>query len=842
MAEKETKKKVWTEDDEYLRFKTLLGFHRRGLPMTEEYRERLAFEGDVICQTDFAPYFLIVADLCDFMRSRGIRFVVRGSGCGCLHVWGLGISHKWLDPIKLKLPFERFLNPSRVSNPDLDIDIQDDRRHEVVEYTIQKYGKDRVARIITFGTLGAKAAIKDVGRALDVPNHAEISDRISDAIPGGKVKISEALEGSEMLRQYAEHYPKWFEMAQRCEGKTRHASIHAAGVIIAPDSLTNYLPCYFKGNPEKRNPEDWEPTTQWDMYDCEKRGLLKMDYLGLKTLRVMEDAVKLINDRREQLGQPRDFDIDEVSQKDPNTWKLLSEGKLAGVFQVERQFVRNFARRMNLMAMDPWRLAILISIIRPGMMDTGMTEEYLRRANGEAPPTPPHPKLENTLKENFGCFVFQEDCMWATRDFAGFNMSEADNLRRAIGKKQAEEMAKIKPDFLRRAVELGVTVAEAEDVWSKMESFARYGFNNAHAAAYGVVVAYQTAYLKANHPLAYMTALINSENGVGDKDRGYNAKVAEYIEEARGMGINITPPCVKLSGPLCTIDWDKNTIRFGLEMIKQVGVGSVRWIMEKGRHVNSFRDFVLACYEVSEQEVVKKGQPAGPKEWKSGVRVGKTDVVNLIKAGALDVFDPNRDRLLALYPGLSYLADKYWKQTCKVLNGRGARLIDTPEKVMEKLRKAHIEEDKVQEATLEDKLELERSLTGCFLSDKPFTPFYHVISEYQTCTAADVAANEFEDLGTFAGMLRDYRTTVIKNGKNMGKEMAFMTFSGYSCDAEVVAFSDAWAGLNAPRADGEPNVKLERGKVYLIRVKPDRNGKSAVLDSLMRLSNSAYST
>ena len=831
MSEKQETKPAWGEADEFLRFKVLKGFRERGLPQTDEYLERIKFEGEVICQTQYAPYFLIVTDLCDFMRSRGIRFLVRGSGCGSCYVWGLGISHLWLDPIKYKLPFERFLNPSRVTMPDLDIDIQDDRRHEVVAYTVEKYGKDRVARIITFGTLGAKAAIKDLARALDLPNYHEVSAKLTSAIPGGKVDLEDAIAKSELLREAQRAYPQLFEMALRAEGKARNAGVHAAGVIIAPDTITKFCPTYFTGNPDNRSPSDWEPTTQWDMYDCEERGMLKMDYLGLKTLRVIDQSVKMINYIRQAQGLKPDFDVDTIARDDRKAWKLLSDGKLAGVFQVERQFIRNFAKRMSLMDMDPWRLAVLISIIRPGMMDAGTTDSYLRRAMGEEPPTPLHPKLEKTLKENFGHLVFQEDCMWVARDLAGFTLAEADNLRRAIAKKKPKDMAAIHPHFIKGCVDFGqITEAEAEGVWAGMVTFARYGFNNAHAAAYGLVGTYQTAYLKANHPLAFMTSLINSEAGVGDKERGYNAKVAEYVEEARGMGIEVLPPCVKRSGRMCSAVVSEGRIRFGLQMIKKVGQNAVTWVLRHGRQTNSFKEFALACYEV-----VQEGEK---NEWKCYTAVGKTDVEGLIKAGALDVFDPDRERLLALSEKVLALAKKYWEQECKVRNG-STRLKLKPEDVRAELDGLSIEDDAVPHEGLEKRLATEREFTGCFLSDSPFSPFRGLIAQYDCTSEADLLSGEASGDLLFPGILRDFRVITVKNGKSKGKEMAFLTFSTYSADLEVVAFSDAWVQVrDAWKGHGHNHV--ERGKVYLVRARPDRNGGSVILNEAVRLSNTNY--
>jgi DNA polymerase-3 subunit alpha len=454
----------------FLKYKVIKGFREAGLPMTQPYLERIDFELGIIKQMGFDQYFLIVADLCRFMRSKKIKFLVRGSGCGSCVVWGLRISHKWLDPIQYGLPFERFLNPSRVTMPDLDIDIQDDRRHEVVTYTLEKYGRDRVARIITFGTMGAKVAIADTCRALQIENYQEVAAKITALIPAGKgedgknIRIADELKRNEALREQQKLYPQVFEMAQKIEGKVRHASIHAAGIIIAPDVITKYAPLFFKGNPDNRSEEDNFPTIQWDMYDAEERGMLKMDFLGLKTLRVIDQTERQIREVQKARGEAPTFDIDEIDRYDDPAWRVLAAGQTAGVFQIERGFVRNFARRMSLMRKDPWQLAILISIIRPGMMDTGATEEYLKRASGKSAPTPLDALLEETLRGNFGLFVFQEDCMWAAVRMAGLSLSKADELRRAIGKKKPKDMAAIKPEFIQGCIKNGATLEEHGDV------------------------------------------------------------------------------------------------------------------------------------------------------------------------------------------------------------------------------------------------------------------------------------------------------------------------------------------------------------------------------------------
>jgi DNA polymerase-3 subunit alpha len=815
----------------FLKYKVIKGFREAGLPMTQPYLERIDFELGIIKQMGFDQYFLIVADLCRFMRSKKIKFLVRGSGCGSCVVWGLRISHKWLDPIQYGLPFERFLNPSRVTMPDLDIDIQDDRRHEVVTYTLEKYGRDRVARIITFGTMGAKVAIADTCRALQIENYQEVAAKITALIPAGKgedgknIRIADELKRNEALREQQKLYPQVFEMAQKIEGKVRHASIHAAGIIIAPDVITKYAPLFFKGNPDNRSEEDNFPTIQWDMYDAEERGMLKMDFLGLKTLRVIDQTERQIREVQKARGEAPTFDIDEIDRYDDPAWRVLAAGQTAGVFQIERGFVRNFARRMSLMRKDPWQLAILISIIRPGMMDTGATEEYLKRASGKSAPTPLDALLEETLRGNFGLFVFQEDCMWAAVRMAGLSLSKADELRRAIGKKKPKDMAAIKPEFIQGCIKNGATLERAEFVWQNMETFGRYGFNNAHAAAYGMVGSYQTAYLKANWPVLYMTNLINSEAGVGNKDDGYNCKVAEYVEESRMMGLKVLKPCVLKSQAMCHPVWP-NQIRFGLSLVKKVSSGAVAWVGQKCRDAVSLKDFMLKSLSIELNE---------RNEERPHVMVGKGDLEGLALSGALDVFEGNRSRILAMLPTLQELAKGFHEQSCKVRAGKGARMRKTPEAVMQTLEAYRIEDDDIpNEMTLERQLEREREVTGCYLSDSPFTPYKSAIDQWVTCTVGEILQGHAEQPMIFVAVLTKFREIVVKNGKNAGQTMAIMQWGGVDGDVETAAFSRQWADIKAKPGG------VEKGKVYLVMVTPDRDGVRVNIKDILRLSNCGY--
>jgi len=884
-----------TEEDQLLRFKVMQGFERFGLTSGPKYLERAEYELGIITSLGFSGYFLLVADLCRFMRENKIRFLVRGSGCGSVCIWSLGISHKWLDPVTLELPFERFLNPDRVSNPDLDIDIDDHKRHLVVEYCQAKYGHECVAKIGTFGTLGAKAALQDIARALRLPDYQTLAQRVSSSIPGGKgVKLADELQTNEFLQEQASLYPEWFELAQKVEGKVRQAGVHAAGIIISPGPLTDLLPLHWRGDSDGRKDEQSTPVTQWDMYDVEEFGMLKVDFLGLATLHVVEDAVATINAIRVAKGLPGDFDIDTIDQYDEATWAMLDRGDLAGVFQVEKDFVRKLSRRMNLLARrDPWQMAVMVAMIRPGMLDTGQTDVMLRRASGEEEATPLHPLLKETLEKTHGILCFQEDVMLCSRDLSGFSMSEADVLRKGVGKKKPEFIAKMWPKFLEGAMQPRVRVtyeqggetremitkprnpelvklmaengmvlvaddhatvslqttsrpgadpvrryvgheilmpgASEEDtkhIWSLIEAHARYSFNSAHAAAYGVVLAYETAYLKAHYPLEYMKALINSESGKSDKESGYNFKVGEYVEEARCMGLTVLPPCVTRSAGLCRTVPAKNAIRFGLEMIKGVSGGAAEWIQKQCRDASGLVDFALKCFEVVKDEQRDRHTVRA--------RVSKSDIEGLVHAGAMDIFNPDRCKLLALAPKVMELAKKYHTQQAKLLDG-STRLKILPEQIEAELNALFMEDDDpaIERLRLEQLLDMERQVTGCFLSQSPFDPFRDVMREYCTTSFSEIEAGEYTMTNTI-GLLKGFREITVKRGKSKGKSMAFMTFHGTGGTLEVTCFPRTW------EAWSKDGIRIETNKVYLIQIERDTRGDSHLANNVRRLSDAGF--
>src|SRR5215217_2293432 len=515
------------------------------------YEQRLREELMVICSMGFAGYFLIVWDIIRFARSKGIPVGPgRGSAAGSLVAYALRITD--LDPLVYTLLFERFLNPERVSLPDIDMDFCMDRRGEVINYVVEKYGTDHVAQIITFGTLGAKAAIRDVGRVLEIP-YAEC-DKVAKLVPNQlNMTLQQALELEPKLRELVETDAKIAELmkvAQSLEGLARHASTHAAGVVISEEPLTDHVPLYKGANDEI--------VTQYTMGDVEKIGLVKFDFLGLKTLTMIRRAENLINEGKPN-GPP--MAVDQLPFDDPKTFELLSSGKTTGIFQLESSGMRDL-----LTGFKPDRFEDIIAIIalyRPGPMD--LIPDFIKRKQGKIPITYEVPELEPILKDTYGVIVYQEQVMAIANRVAGFSLGQADILRRAMGKKKPEEMEKLRVKFVDGAKQNRIAEKKAEKLYEHIQKFAGYGFNKSHAAAYAVVC-YHTGYLKAHYPTEFMAALMTSDMGNTDK-------IVGYFTECRDLGIKVLGPDVNASHKNFAVA--DGVIRFGLAAIKNVGEGAV---------------------------------------------------------------------------------------------------------------------------------------------------------------------------------------------------------------------------------------------------------------------------
>ena len=568
---------------------------------TPEIMERLTRELSVIKEMGFSDYFLIVSDFVSFAKRKGIRVGPgRGSAAGSLVSYLLGITE--INPLQYNLLFERFLNPQRISLPDIDIDFSDERRDEVIEYVRKKYGEDRVAQIATFGRMEARGVIRDVGRVLGYS--AKEMDRIAKLIPFG-MNFNDALANEPLLKKEMEsdeNKRELFELSMKLEGLIRNFSTHAAGIVIGDTPLSDLVPLQFT--------KDKSVTTQYDKDVLEEMGLLKMDFLGLRTLTVIENALTLINREREE-----NFEIEKIPLDDEKTFSLLREGKTIGVFQLESPGMRRVLTGVKPNTMED--IIAVLSLYRPGTIKSGQVDEFIKRKHGVIDYTSIHPLLDEILKPTYGIIVYQEQVMQVAQKLAGYTLAEADLLRKAMGKKKKDIMAKLRDDFINRCINNGIEREIAERVFNTIEKFAEYGFNKSHSTAYATI-SYQTAYLKAHYPKEFFTALLTSVSGNEDREE-------VYIKEAESMGIKILPPDINKSDIYFKIEGD--AIRFGFSAIKNVGENAAKIIVEereKGEY-RSFYDFLTRC--------------------KSG-KINKKVIESLIKAGAFDSLNPDRALLL----------------------------------------------------------------------------------------------------------------------------------------------------------------------------------------------------
>jgi DNA polymerase-3 subunit alpha len=574
-------------------------------PLTQ-YESRLSAEIEMIKKMRFAGYFLIVWDFIHYARSQGVPVGPgRGSAAGSLVSFSMGITD--VDPLQYELLFERFLNPERISMPDIDIDFCMRRRGEVISYVTQRYGRENVAQIITFGTMAAKAAVKDVGRALDMP-YGEV-DRLAKLIPNQlNITLDDALKQAPQLRTQVERDERLgelMEVARRLEGLARHASTHAAGVVISPEPLTEIVPVY--------KTKDEEITTQYDMNALERIGLLKMDFLGLTTLTVLHDAVALI-----QANRGIAIDLAALPLDDAETYKLFSRGDTSGIFQFESHGMRDILRRYQPSRLED--LTALNALYRPGPIQGGMIDDFIQRKHGKKKVTYDLPELEEILAETYGVILYQEQVMQIANRLAGFSLGEADILRRAMGKKKREEMAAQREKFMAGCLARKIPPKKAEHVFDLMAEFAGYGFNKSHSCAYALL-AYQTAYLKVHYPVEFMAAILTSETGNTEK-------VVKYINEARSMGITVLPPDVNSSAVDFTPVGD--AIRFGLRAIKNVGENTVKGILEARERLGAFRSIFQFCEAVDPR------------------LLNRRVLESLIKSGAMDSLRARRAQLFAV--------------------------------------------------------------------------------------------------------------------------------------------------------------------------------------------------
>ena len=711
-------------------------------------RERLDYELRIIHQMGFDTYFLIVWDLCRYAREQGIWYNARGSASGSIVAYCLEIT--LVDPIQHGLIFERFLNPGRVSMPDIDLDFQDDLRYKVLEYTAQRYGRDKVAQIITFGTLGARAAIRDVGRVMDIPlPEVDRLAKLIPNIPGKPVTIPEALESVPPFREMAEGTPYLKELvdtAARLEGASRNAGTHAAGVIITDRPITEYIPLH---RPTKGAPED-NPigaVTQFEMQVLESLGLLKVDFLGLSTLTVMARACTLIRQRHGV-----DLDLNTIPLDDPATFDLLGRGEVLGVFQVEGAGMRRY-----LMEMKPRMLAhvtAMVALYRPGPME--FIPDYIRRMHGEEQVAYRHPDLAPILEETYGITVYQEQIMYTAMHLAGYSASEADNLRKAVAKKKAEALHNERTKFVAGAVGKGVAEQAANAIFDDWEAFARYGFPKGHAADYAVICV-QTAYLKTHYPIEYMTALLSVFKHDTDK-------VALYVADCRRTGIEVLPPDVSAGGLDFEIEdrpGQPAAIRFGLGATKNVGEGAVEAILQARRRGGRFESLDDFARQVDLRQV------------------GKRALESLVRVGALDGLGKRITLLDALDRIVSVSSAHFRAAEIGQLSmfGAGTGVADTlflPPAVSDVPRR--------------QQLTWEKELLGVYVSEHPLTPHMEALTRVVSHFSAelrDAAQGQSVCVAGVVSAIRPYQTRA-------GKPMAFVTLEDVQGTIELVVFSRQW--------------------------------------------------
>jgi DNA polymerase-3 subunit alpha len=746
----------FVDANSFLRHLAEEGMKERYKKITDELKKRLDYELDIIKQMGYAGYFLIVKDFIDYARSQNIPVGPgRGSAAGSLVSYCLKITN--IDPIKYSLLFERFLNPERISMPDIDIDFSDRGRDKIIEYVVQKYGKENVCQIITFGTMAARGVVRDVGRVLGMP-YSEV-DKIAKMIPFAvDMTLEKALNQTPELKSLYEkdlRIKKLIDLSSTLEGLARHASTHAAGVVIAPKALTEYVPL-FKGTGD-------EITTQFDMKMVEEIGLLKMDFLGLRTLTVIQDCLEMIKQ-----NHGKEIDIDNIDLNDKKVYKLFARGDTAGIFQFESAGMRDYLRRLKPETFTD--LTVMNALYRPGPLDSGMIDIYIDRKSGKSAVRYEHPKLEKILKETYGVIVFQEQALQIANSLAGYSMGKADILRKAMGKKQAELMAEQKKEFLDGCEKHNIDAKIAESVFDQIETFARYGFNKAHATGYAYL-AYQCAWLKVHFPHEFMASNMTSE--MDSPERVYF-----LMEECRRLGIPVLPPDINQSSRGFSVT--DNQIRFGLLAVKNVGEATVEAIIETRKNGSPFVSMADLVSRVHHRNLNRRVMEA------------------LISSGALDSLPGNRaQKMEAIEAMLDFGQKVSQSMNTNDLFASGKMEIKRVEPPF----------PNIPDWSISKKLSIEKETLGFYISGHPLDRYRAELAAFGSADTQSLLQVKDGREVRLGGIISAVKTMNDKRGNRM----AFATVEDFVGKVELIIFSDCYEKSRTYIA--EDNIIMVTGRV-----------------------------
>ncbi|MCF7935570.1 MAG: DNA polymerase III subunit alpha [Synergistales bacterium] len=751
--------------ESYLEHQAWQGLSQRyGESVSQEAKDRLQRELGIINEMGYAGYFLIVADFINAAKERDIPVGPgRGSAAGSLVAFALGITE--MDPLKYGLLFERFLNPERVSMPDIDTDISDKRRDEVLEYVVSKYGRENVSQIITFGRMMSRAAVRDVARTLNIP-YAE-ANRVAKLVPEKAKTIPEALELSPDLKKEYENNDSMrrvLDVSSKIEGLARHCSQHAAGVVIAPCPITDIVPVRKIGTDQV--------VTQFAMEPVEKLGLVKMDFLGLRTLSILEDTIDNIGKNSKAIP-----DMNALPMDDKATFSLLQRAETMGVFQLESSGMRQMLKRLQVDCFED--LIAALALYRPGPLNSGMVEQFIRRKHGEEEVSYLHPDLKEVLQETHGVILYQEQVMKIASLLAGYSLGEADILRRAMAKKKAAEMEKQRDTFIPGCVSHGVAKDRAEELYTLIQEFAEYGFNKSHSAAYAMI-SYQTAYLKAHYKSEFLAAVLTSHIGTKIDD------LARNVREVQNAGVAVLPPHVNESGPAFTVVGD--VIRFGLAAVAKVGRSALETVVrvrEEDGPFASFWDFMNRI----DLRIVNKAV-----------------IENLIKSGALDNLGGNRREMLEALPGFMEIAQRKAQK-----NGQRSllELVDEAE--------PEPELPKRDPFTLMEQLEMEKETLGLYISGHPVEEHEKEIQRFINCRIADIDLWKSRNTPiTIGGLVARAKEKYTKNGDPMG----IVEVEDTIAKIEVVLFPDTWE---------QAKPFLQTGTIAIITGKIQERGERTII-------------